>query len=259
MAAEKQLERLQEGEFEAYAHTALDELAELFLGDEADELKHRLLVNINDRYLTGSVLPTIAYDMSCEAFMLNIEPTSISEYASEQIDEKVDEDVTVADLSKLLVGAGVARAILASKAAVLTRADLESKHRYHEKICQIGYLWEAVATYDDEHETSLLGVLERLGDTTTPQINVVRFAMGASLNYLTDIRSLQTKVPELFQSDLVTVETARETSLVYNLSILEGESAFEIYDGALPTMLWGLSFPMSPAEELTSFFAEPLE
>lgn len=253
-------------DFLSHATYSLDTLPELYLGELSQPFVDSLVVNINMDFGVGNVMPTVSYDMGSDMLSLNIEPMSIIEYSEKLLaGTEEDMDINVADLAKFFVGAGVARAILSRKAAALPTADQESRLRYTDKICDKTYLWKAVADFDDElrypHDEKrfkLRTPVEKMGDDQVPTINVLRFVFGASLNFLSEVHDLQVNLPNLFRPELVEEEQSRAIDLNMNLAILDAESAFNIYHESPPYLLYGLSFPMTPAEELTSFFAEPI-
>lgn len=231
-----------------FAEVAFEHIAPIFLGDNVDTLREHISFGIRTNTERGNIIPTASYDGQSNNLAVIIEPESIMEYAVEVADE-INHGIEEGDISKLLVGAGVARTILGWKTLGAGLDDPMSVDNYRELICKRDYLWDAVSEYDDVNETNLRAVVERLGDGQLQRVNWLRFSIGASLRYTTDITQLQQAFVSYLTTELMQKENERKNDLEFNLGWLETESAFAIYDDQTPEIELAFSFPMSPAEE----------
>lgn len=240
-----------------HANQAFDVLAPQFLGDdEARVWSERFtIVMVNDNP-KGEPIPTVRYDTRTDSLSVRIEPESVLSYA-EEITAEQEDSMEPADIVRFLIGAGVARAILAKRALPLQGTDQVDplRRQIQEALCDRTQLWEAADIYDDEEGTNLRCRVEKLNDEQITRINTLRFAFGASLTYLSDTLDLQIHMTDQFREKLVEIEEGRALDLRTALALLDSETAYRVYDDAAPEILYALSFPMTPSEELQSFVA----
>ncbi len=244
-------------QIEWLANTASRELSVDFIGDEAEEFIDNLEVITDFESNTGIIIPTVGYSRQNGKLNLKIEPNSINDFAEKTLsDYENDAEVSVSDLTRLFVGGGVARAILAWKSLKAKEIDYSASSPYIDKICDKRYLWEAVDKFDDNNGTTLRRSVEKLGDEQIPIINIYRFVTGVSLHYLNETIDLQSRIPETFRPILLEEEQSRVNDLKFNLALFEPNTAFDLYDKSAPQLMYALSFPMEPAEEISSIFAQ---
>lgn len=236
------------------ANKSLEVLGPLYLDDQWESLRGSLRYEIVDpNNERGNVVPTVKWSSKDSAFILEIEPETILNF-SEEISDMAGDEVMTSDVTRLLVGAGVARCILAWKTLPIGLVgDEKTKRHYQDLLCQGEPVWSAASKFDEENGTNLQMAVERLGDKRMPRVNVLRFCIGASLTHLSNVVNLQIVIPTHMQQELLIQEQARARELSIASAILDRENAFELYDDAVPDMLIAFSFPMSPAEELSSF------
>lgn len=240
----------------SYAHQALKELAPIYLGDEYEVFQDALNFEISDVEDEGAEpVPLTRYDSPTKPLALRIVPAIVMEYA-ENLQDEVGHEAEAADIAKILVGAGVARSIAGWRATKSELTNEEKRNAFKELLCQKSELWTACADLDDKHGTELHKAVERLGDAQMIRINILRFALGASLTHLCDSIQLQRSIVEHMQEELIEVEVHRQVNLDLFMSWLDAKSAFAMYDDTMPELELAFSFPMSPGEELTSFAAQ---
>lgn len=227
---------------------ALDKMADIFLGVPATEVADRFSFRLRSEERKGAFIPGAHYDHPTGKITVIIEPESVEEYADD-ISDEVNDGVESGDIVRVLIGAGVAKAILGWRTSQLGLDDEGAFRRHKEVICQKSDLWEAAAKFDDLHSSNIRRAVERLGDDELMRINWLRFSLGASLRYMSDVPNLQNSMVEHMQKELLSEETTRAIELQYNLGWQEPESAFANYDSKVPFIELAFSFPMSPSEE----------
>ncbi len=240
-----------QSQFREYAELALDKLPLQFLGDEAESLRQDVEVIYCEGSDKGDVVPVVSCDFMQRKLLLIVEQGSILEFAEKFVEEAETSDFSEADIVRLLVGAGVARSILAWKLLPIVGDDVtqEEKEQIQDRICDKKGLWELVDAYDTEHKTDLRPSVEKLNDDQVSLVNTLRFAIGASLDYLSDVHDVQIEVPKSFVFRLNEQELARRLDLRTYMAILDQGSAYELYEDAAPLLSYALSFPMCPGEQ----------
>ncbi len=231
-----------------YAHHAFDHISPVFLGEKAEELQEHLSIEMRTDKIKGNIIPSASYKNQTKALTLIIEPESIMVYAEEIADE-INHGIEEADITRMLVGAGVARTVLGWKTIGAGLHDPKVADRYKEKMCDRSNLWDEVSEHDDVYSTNLRAVVERLGDEQLQRVNWLRFSIGASLRYTSDTTQLQQAFVQHLKTELQKKEYDRKNELGFNFGWLETDSAFAIYDDQTPEIELAFSFPMSPAEE----------
>lgn len=232
-----------------YAEAAYEQIAHTFLGENADTLRERFeIVMRRGADQSGNIIPTAIYDAAKDGITLIVEPEPVIEYASNLTDE-INHEVEEADMARVLVGSGVARTILGYKTAYSDLTGTANRQRYMELICSKEHLWEETATFDDTYGTNLRLAVERMGDDQIPRVNMLRFAIGASLRYMSDVPQLQRALVDRQREELINLEAGRDSNLRLNVAWLMTDNAYRIYDDCLPEIEFAFSFPMSPAEE----------
>lgn len=233
---------------------AAEVLGPIYLGEaDSEKLCAMLEPEIYEGEPHGNVVPTLLYNSKTKKLHFRVELETMLQFA-EQTAEELDNGVASADIVRLLLGAGVARSILAWKALPLrSLEDSPQRRKYQEQLCQKEPLWSAVNIFDEKQSTNLRMAVERLGDDQLTRVNILRFAFGASLTHLSDALDWQIQLPNHMRKSLMENEAGREIDLRTALAILEAESAFALYDDATPELLLALGFPMTPGEELDSF------
>lgn len=238
---------------------SLNELSQRFLGDDAAEFIETIRVVTDSESEKGNAIPKVGMvNLENMRMDLVVETKALEDFADNAVDYATEGVlISKSDIVKLLLGAGAANAVLAWKTLHSIDKDFKEKIYYRDMICNKAYLWEAAASYDDDNDTSLRLAVEQLGDDQVPTINAIRFAVGVSLHYLNDSIDLQSRIPELFRPILVEQEESRAQNLSFLLDtkVFTLESLFDLYNKSSPELMYGLSFPMEPGEEIDSIFA----
>ena len=232
-----------------YADKALLELAPKYLGDEALMFHSAMRFEVSqEEDDTAEAVPLTRYDNSRKRLAMHIVPPVVIGFA-EKIHDDIRQGAEVADLTKVMVGAGVARAIAGWRATKSRLGTEQQRDNFKELLCRKSELWTACDVFDEQHGTKLREAIPRLGDAQIIRINILRFALGASLTHLND----STHIVARMQESLAESEIHRQTNLDLYMAWLDAKSAFVLYDDTTPELELAFSFPMSPGEELTSF------
>lgn len=239
-------------QFTQYFHTAKESLAQFYF-DEAgrqafeDNVKMTIVSDIEK----GSVVPTCSYSGKTNSFLVKIETDTI-EQASLEYGTDIDE--SPGDLLKLFVGAGVARSLLAWKTLPIKLDESDPRRlEVQETLFNKQPLLALADRIDPCGDYALKTSVERAGEDEVSKINTLRFVFGVSLQHMTDVTNWQQNLPIKFQDLLLLDQRQRILDLKSYIAILDNaQDAFNMYDDTVDHVLFGLSFPMSPVEELRS-------
>lgn len=230
-----------------YADELKPRLAYRYLRDDVASL---LVSELTPRIIrgdeTGSEVPTVAYESS-ERLWLNIEPDSILDKA-DNMAEHIGE-VSPGDVAKLLVSAGVGKAVLAYK----LRSSLGGNQHLMDSIFAKQQLIEAIE-FDEIVDADLSRPnLVDLGDDEVDKINALRFGFGVSYPVVFSNAEHVDSIRESFKKELSLDEQTRSRDLRMALGIFTLESALYFHRTTLNHIVLAGAYPMDYNEILDLF------
>lgn len=158
---------------------------------------------------------------------------------------------------RVLIGAGVARCVIGWKLLPIKyKHDFQGTEQLQSRLQDRTGLLSYAEHFDMSQGTDLETTLQRLPDDRIATINIMRFAVGASLTYSYEGINWQQQWAPLIQRELKAALDLRRMNLATALAIFEPDSAFTLYDDNAPDLFIALSFPMTQGEESSSFAIE---
>ncbi len=231
-----------------YFDRAKDKLSHFYFAADADrEAFHNSVgLSFESERQKGALIPTISKS-SEEGLVVKVEPDSLMEL-SEALTQ--DTGFSPADVAKLLVGIGVARAMLFFKMpSTAFNTDPSQIERFEEILYDDQSLLSQAYIADPKGEANLVETIGRLDHDDRLKINTLRFLAGISLQHLTDSLPLQHTIAKVFHPLLFGDQKKREMDYKMALVLTEDtEQAEKYYDSTVDHVLIALSFPMSPSE-----------
>lgn len=230
-------------------------LGRVFLGETlSSEFMDKMVLDIREpEREKGHIVPTAHYNSQTRLIHLNLEQDSLVRYASE-LSEKHNQSAS--DITRLFVGAGIARCLVANlllPTKIREEVGGDTVETLKERLYDTESLQVDAEKFDMIHDTSLLKTVERMGDNEAGSINILRFATGMSLTYMSNVPSWQNEWAGMFQQELLEHEYGRSADLRLALTMLDADSAFKMFDDNLDHNLVAMSFPMSQAETMQFF------
>lgn len=238
---------------------AIDNLAKWYLGNEVQAFREKLTVDIVNENERGSQIPSVRYDSRTRQMHMQVEPETMIHFADELAEGT---DLSSRDIVRTLIGAGVARCVLGRKLLpihLLGEKD-PKRHELQRRLADKKALLAYAERFDAIHGTSLEGGVMRLGMAEISKTNVLRFAIGASLTHMSDAIEWPPQWYPAVEKRLEEAEHERVLDLITYMAIFKfkAETAFQFYDDTVAQLLLAMNFPMTPAEELSSFAVMPL-
>ena len=208
-----------------------------------NELQPRIIRGDSE---TGSEVPNVTFE-SYDKLWLDIEPEPILVKA-EEIARKID-DAEVADITKLFVTVGVAKAVLWYKLMIDDGGNQKAKVGIYSK----EKLLDAV-----DFDYAIGGNMRKplisdLDDDEIDIINALRFGFGISMNAVFESEDHIDSLKHIFKSALERDEQIRKEELRTALSLLTIESAFKFYRSNVDFILLAASFPKDYGEIMDLF------
>jgi len=217
--------------------------------DEAEWFIRSTELDIKSQNQKGLVIPTCRFVAKDAKFYVNIEPESVWE-AAHLINSSIM--LNEADITKIIVGIGVGRAILGSKTLPIKQID---NHPRRNDLLNALYDVRPLKAFADQVDplgrNNILQSIDRMSEDEISQINSLRFATGASYRQMFGSIFQASDMVMCMQEELCKNQNQRRIELNQAVNILGPvQNAFDFYDITVDNLLFALSAPMTPAEEI---------